>query len=394
MIDIFEKTLGVLPIPDEFAPVLAQAKEEYAREGVFFLQEEYILRLQQKTNAYPRLVSPLCLQARELAADADAALYTLFLYRAMQQRALFNAHLAHFDFPQKTHPLLAFFSFLPYIEELWDFLAEKGIPQDVAVATVQQFEACVYVFEERFDYLGMNKRYFDHMQGYVDRKFLNAGRLRYEIIEQHRLFVLERKKDGKRVLFLKDADMNAAGLYKGTPPVDDAPGFRAFFRECDGYFEGTPVQENGRCAPTSMRFCKNEWRLILQPGDTCISVHIPAPGPLTKELCDESYALARRLFAAHYPEISPKAFHCHSWMMAPELAEVMRPTSKVLEFQRPYLKYPAHTAGEDVLNFVFKLKFTSYADLPEETSLQRALKARYLAGGYLYEYCGIIPFGG
>ena len=392
MIDIFEKNLGVLPIPDEFSPVLAQASEEYAREGVFFLQEEYILGLQRKTNAYPRLLSVLCTQARELAADRDAALYALFVCRAMEQRALFNAHLAHFDFPGKKHPLLAFFSFLPAIDALWEFLLQKGIPQDVAQATVQQFEACVYVFEERFDHLGMNKRYFDHMQGYVDCKFLNAGRLRYEIIEQHRLFVLENKKSGKRVLFLQDAEMNAAGLYKGTPPEDDAPGFMAFFREEKDCFEGTPVLESGRCSPVCARFDKKEWRLILQPGDCCISVHIPAPGPLTKALCDESYALARRLFAAHYPEITPKAFHCHSWMMAPELAEVLSPTAKLLEFQRPYLKYPAHTKGEDVLNFVFKLKFTSYADLPEDTSLQRALKARYLAGGYLYEYCGIIPF--
>lgn len=394
MIDLFEKSLGVLPISQELAPVLEEAKQEYAREGVFFLKREYILALQKKTNAYPRLVALLCEQAERLLADADAALYALFVCRAMQQRELFCKCLADIDFPVKRHPLLAFFSFLPAIDELWEFLAAKGIPQDVAVATVQQFEACVYVFEERFDYLGMNKRYFDHMQGYVDHKFLNAGRLRYEIIDLHHLFVIEHKKDGRRVLFLQDAEMNAAGLYQGTPPEDGAPGFLAYFKETQAYFEGTPVQENGRCAPTCARFDKNEWRLILQPGDCCISVHIPAPGPLTKELCDESYALARKLFAKHYPEIAPKAFHCHSWMMAPELAEVMKPTSKVLEFQRPYLKYPAHTKGDDVLNFVFKLRFTSYADLPEETSLQRALKARYLAGGYLYEYCGIIPFGG
>ena len=33
------------------------------------------------------------------------------------------------------------------------------------------------------------------------------------------------------------------------------------------------------------------------------------------------------------------------------------------------------------------------ADLPEDTSLQRALKAKYLAGERLYEYGGVIPFG-
>ena len=79
--------------------------------------------------------------------------------------------------------------------------------------------------------------------------------------------------------------------------------------------------------------------------------------------------------------------------MSPELAEVVKPTSNLLAFQRSYMRYPVHTKGEDVLNFVFMLRYTTYADLPEDTSLQRALKARYLAGGRLYEYGGVMPFG-
>ena len=33
-----------------------------------------------------------------------------------------------------------------------------------------------------------------------------------------------------------------------------------------------------------------------------------------------------------------------------------------------------------------------YTQLPEDTSLQRSLKQRYLAGGRLNEYGGIMPF--
>ena len=120
-----------------------------------------------------------------------------------------------------------------------------------------------------------------------------------------------------------------------------------------------------------------------------LAVHIPAKGALTRESCEESYAKAIEIFKKHYPERDFKAFRCHSWMMAPELADILKPGSNLLEFQRPYKKYPSHTKGEDVLNFVFKMKFTSYEDLPEDTSLQRALKKIYLSGGYLYEYCGI-----
>lgn len=392
MIDIFEKTLGVLPLPDEFEATLLRVREEYNKQGVFFLEDAYLARMEQKCDPFPQAREEILQAAKALRADADAALYALFVCRAMEDRTLFMQRLKCIEFPKNAHPLLAFLTFLPAIEELFDFLVQRKLPADVIAATVGQFEACLYVFKERFDHLGMNKRYFDHMQGYVDHKFLNVGRLRYEISTLSHLFVLERIEDGKRVLCLKDAEMNAAGLYRGTPPETTEAGFHAFFREEADAFVGTPVSEQGRCQKESVRFPKAEYRLLLQPGDTVLDVHIPAPGPLTEALCAESYARARALFAAHYPEISPKSFHCHSWMMAPELAEVLKPTSNLLAFQRPFLRYPAHTKGEDVLNFVFKWRFTSYADLPEQTSLQRALKARYLAGEYLYEYCGVIPF--
>ena len=76
-------------------------------------------------------------------------------------------------------------------------------------------------------------------------------------------------------------------------------------------------------------------------------------------------------------------------MMSPELADHLKPSSRVLGFASHYLRFPIHTEGEDVLNFVFYLKFKDYTDLKEDTSLQRSLKRLYLSGGRLYEYGGI-----
>ena len=76
-------------------------------------------------------------------------------------------------------------------------------------------------------------------------------------------------------------------------------------------------------------------------------------------------------------------------MMAPELKDILKPGSRILSFSDPYLRYPIPTQGEDVLNFVFLLKFKTYQDLPEDTSLRRALKQLYVNGKYLYVYGGI-----
>ena len=38
-----------------------------------------------------------------------------------------------------------------------------GLDADIILATVRQFEECVFIYERRFDKLGMNNRYFDFL---------------------------------------------------------------------------------------------------------------------------------------------------------------------------------------------------------------------------------------
>ena len=184
--------------------------------------------------------------------------------------------------------------------------------------------------------------------------------------------------------------MNPHGLYADAPPVE-GPSFQSGFRETDTHYLGNPVSPAGRCQKDPVCLPKADYRILVQPGDTCLSIHIPNTGDFSHKSCEESYARAKELFHTCFPELTIKAFHCHSWMMAPELGAILKPDSRILSFAEPYLRYPIPTQGDDVLNFVFLLKFTTYADLPEDTSLQRALKQRYLRGEYLYEYGGIFP---
>ena len=391
MIDRFKKSLGVGAIPAEFQAVYEEALAEFERVGVFFLKEDYLRDVQEKCNAFPRTMERVLHEAQALRARPEEALYALFLCRAMEHRDLFLRYLPVFDFP-KGSPFLAFLCLVPSVVGTWEDLVARGVPADVVAATVNQYEDCLFVYKERFDDLGMNKRYFDHLQGYVDKKYMNVGRLRYEIKPLGGVYLLKSKKDGKRVVFLADAPMNDLGLYRDTPPLREG-GFQAFFREDGDFFEGTPVGESGRCQSEVVRLPKEEYEILLRPGDMILDAHIPGHAPLTTELCTQSYARARALFVKHFPEYEAKGFCCHSWTMSPELCEVLKPGANLLVFQQPYLRYPIQTKGEGVLNFVFFLRYTTFADLPEDTSLQRALKARYLRGERLYEYGGVIPFG-
>lgn len=389
MIDKFEKALGVLPLPDEFNEILKSVKDEYEREGVFFLEREYLSAAQKRASVCPRTMTEVLESAEEIKNDKLAAEYALFVCRAMENRELFMKHLKSIEFPEK-YPYLAFLCLIPAAVKTWEFLTEKGLPEDVVNATVGQYEECLFVYRERFDHLGMNKRYFNHLQGYVDNKFLNIGRLRFEIMKNEELYVLENKITKEQTVFLHNARMNADGLLVETPPVNENGAFDAAFSETDDCYIGNSINKKGRCEREAVVLSKTDYLVKLRPDDDCLSVHIPSQGALTVEACKDSYERAISIFKKYYPELDVKALHCHSWMMSPELSGILKPESNLLAFQKPYMKFPVETEGKDVLNFVFKLKFKTYEDLAEDTSLQRTLKKMYLSGQYLYEYGGIM----
>lgn len=363
--------------------------QEYQLNGAFFLEETYLRDMNDCLNLFPRTIDAICADAAAIRRDPDAARYALFVVRAMEQRNMFLKYLPLFTFPEKTHPLFPLLCLIPSIPGIHSFLKKRNLPEDVIRSTLGQFEDCVFIYSRRFDRLGLSKRYFDWLQHYVDFQILNIGRLRFEIITlSDPIYLLQHRESKEQVLLMGGPEINRKGLYADTPPLE-IPQFRSFFRETDTFYEGNPVSLQGRCLEKPARYSKETYELILKPGDICLSVHIPDTGDFSQQSCERSYSRAATIFRAHFPELEIKACHCHSWMMAPELDTILKPDSRILSFSNKYLRYPIPTQGEDVLNFVFLLKSKTYEDLAEDTSLQRALKKRYLHGQYLYEYGGI-----
>lgn len=97
------------------------------------------------------------------------------------------------------------------------------------------------------------------------------------------------------------------------------------------------------------------------PGEMTLGIHIPQEGgPLLPHECADSVARARRFFAAHFSDLVPNdpLLTCTSWLLDPQLADHLPPTSNIVDFGRRFdLAPPSPTAeanGEkDVLLFVF-----------------------------------------
>lgn len=101
-------------------------------------------------------------------------------------------------------------------------------------------------------------------------------------------------------------------------------------------------------------------------GIPALHVHIPEGEPLSHGACLASYERAKRFF----PDIfgfAPEYFFCHSWLLAPELKEILPPQSNILKFASDFtILYTDADAAWRI--------FGSRKPWPQETSLQHAAK--------------------
>jgi GNAT-like C-terminal domain/N-acyltransferase N-terminal domain len=124
-------------------------------------------------------------------------------------------------------------------------------------------------------------------------------------------------------------------------------------------------------------------------GAPALGVHIPESGPLTPEACDDSFAQARQFFARHFPETPTRLAICTSWLLDPQLADYLAPDSNVIRFQRRFsLVGEGYDGDADVLRFVFHRIAPNIDDLPQRTTLERAIVTHLRAGKHWLDRTG------
>lgn len=125
-----------------------------------------------------------------------------------------------------------------------------------------------------------------------------------------------------------------------------------------------------------------------QNGERALGVHMPR-GKLTPEACDESFAAAKEFFAEHYPDEPYKFATCVSWVLDPQLEEYLSPESNIVRFARRFTRLPLGAEkpeDDETVKAIFARKRT--ADLPQNTTLERAVVQHLDAGRHWYYRTG------
>jgi len=127
-----------------------------------------------------------------------------------------------------------------------------------------------------------------------------------------------------------------------------------------------------------------QYNLIRWHDAWAVSTHIPESGPLTPESVDDSFARATSFFAKHFSDYPTRVLHCGSWLLDPQLVQVLSPESNIVRFQSRWaLEGEPTRADADAIFFVFRRRSeVDRSTLPRNTTLQRAILDKLDAGGH------------
>lgn len=114
-------------------------------------------------------------------------------------------------------------------------------------------------------------------------------------------------------------------------------------------------------------------------GTRILEIHIPAGEPLTLEDVLDSIKQAPSFFKTYFG-IEYSLFHCHSWLLSPDLNKLLPGHSRIIQFQKLFAVYKTDNNMRQAEERVFGFCSDDPIEYPENTSLQRTLKQYLLAG--------------
>lgn len=192
-----------------------------------------------------------------------------------------------------------------------------------------------------------------------------------------------------------EEDYERLGI-SGEIYVDTMAAFSRFVREyresygCYGFNRGswTPRQVSCRL----FRIGQLEYELTTLDREPVVSLHIPTDVDLRPEILHPSLREGLAQLVRLFPDYAGKKVCCHSWLLSPQLKELLPESSNILCFQELFDIEPDSVPGRDVLLWVFKNPRLPREAYPENTSLQRKLKRFFLEGGQFLEGKGYLRF--
>lgn len=390
--------LGI-PYCEHIEPYYERGVKLYRERGDFAFNAERIKRINSKYNFLRTYLDDVLECASLLLEDGDMALYVYVLAAIYEENKtptmkIDGADVRILDAPDRGSlitDMAPIFSSFYFLERMIGEMEGRCVPHKIISDSLNGMDVEIDDYVGIYQRPGM-KRYIGWYLNWVRCLLYRIGRFNFKPAPIGQ-FVRVYRKGCDLVALVDGRVIHKKGMCLGSAgQTDEAESFLAEIKEEDGDVVGYPVNEYGECECEPVRLVG--YTEVLRPGDMIIEVHIPAKEPMTPEICEKSYKEAEEFFKRCYPEYDFKGFFCHSWMLDKRIPEMLGKESNLTKFMDGFpIAFPTRSDAKGVYAFVYNLQEPVPAEeLPEDTSLRRAIKKHLTEGGYIYEKGGLRLF--
>lgn len=397
-LDALMERLGCKKYPQRWDCFFDRVVKDLEEKGNPFADPNFYVGLNQKYGVLQNHLEYYKNAAAQVAESEELSLFFALLCRAIEDREHFGKDLANLKMPEPkdgeeplAYRLMGGLALCKATESFYADMVQRGLPEDVIMASLRLPEDSVEAYRRRHGgEVGFAS--FSWYQLYYDHRILRIGALTMEFPAPFPSIahVIENDR-GETVALATNVALHRDGFPLGAKNFEDPDGsFRATLEETDEAFIGNTYDERGYVLREKQVFKKSEWRTVFGGGDGMISIHIPHGARFDAQTVDESINRTQRILKECYPEYDYKTFFCGSWLLDPQLCDILKPESNIVGFCKRFKPLAIADAGTCVFSFVFGKPNMDFeiADLPETTSLERAIKNHYLGGKAIYEYFG------
>ncbi len=216
-----------------------------------------------------------------------------------------------------------------------DYLAAIGVPEDVVATTTSSFAHHAEIHRAKHSTAGVDAGWWQLLA--LRGELLEIGRLQYHYV------------------VTGDSTLSPVPWYDADEADLLGPGFRR--------------------------------------GDVQFGLHIPAGPGFTPAALDASLARARDVLGRVWPTDRRRLATCMSWLLDDQLARYLPASSNIRQFQRRFTMVPGgYDDDEDTLEFVFRRPGVTLDDLPQRTTLERAIVGHLRAGQHWRARTGWFDF--
>ena len=366
---------------------------EKIKDATTLYERDYLIRIQKEYALFEDDKFEALLKSFDDFSQNESLVKWAILAR--QELMHSEDHDSLYGMPMPTRDgslgrdMIALFPLLSLFEDAVKKYESLGFSREEYMRELKSLSSCMASSEDGAFYFP--NRLFGWCALYIYATIFRHGVLNFEINEIFDpVIVLENKNTKERVILMTEGVFHRSGssLLSAGLSEDKEGSFNAALSETDSEYVGYSTKY-GYIVPERKIFNKSEWKKVLGKGDVAVSLHIPRGVDVSRESVKETVKQGMRIVRERYGE-HIKFAYCRSWLLSPNISQCLPSTSKIIEFENCFERYPIKSTGKELMSFLFGKSVENYEELPENTSLQKKVKQIYLDGNFIYAGAGII----